>query len=121
VILADTSVWVDHLRNRDSVLSRLLLGGQIVMHPFIVGELSLGILKERDLVISALQYLPRVATATDEEVLRFIDACALPGAGIGYVDAHLLAAARLTPGTALWTRDKRLLTVAKGLGLAADA
>ncbi len=119
MILVDTSVWVDHLRKGDQALARLLFNGGVLAHPFIVGELSLGILRQRDLVLGALHDLPQATVATEEEVLRFIDENALPGSGIGYVDAHLLAATRLTPGATLWTRDKRLLEVAGNLTIAA--
>jgi predicted nucleic acid-binding protein len=119
VILVDTSVWVDHLRKGDQVLGRLLFAGRVLAHPFIVGELSLGVLRQREAVLGALMDLPQATIATEEEVFRFIEANGLPGSGIGYVDAHLLAATRLTPGAALWTRDKRLSEVAERLGLAA--
>jgi predicted nucleic acid-binding protein len=119
VILVDTSVWVDHLRKGDQVLGRLLFAGRVLAHPFIVGELSLGVLRQREAVLGALMDLPQATIATEEEVFRFIEANGLPGSGIGYVDAHLLAATRLTPGAAIWTRDKRLSEVAERLGLAA--
>ena len=119
MILVDTSVWVDHLRKGDQVLGRLLFAGRVRAHPFIVGELSLGVLTQREAVLGALMDLPQATIATEEEVFRFIEANGLPGSGIGYVDAHLLAATRLTPGAALWTRDKRLSEVAERLGLAA--
>jgi len=119
VILVDTSGWVDHLRKGDQVLGRLLFAGRVLAHPFIVGEQSLGVLRQREAVLSALMDLPQATIATEEEVFRFIEANGLPGSGIGYVDAHLLAATRLTPGAALWTRDKRLTEVAERLGLAA--
>ena len=118
MILVDTSVWVDHLRKGDQVLGRLLFAGRVLAHPFIVGELSLGVLRQREAVLGALMDLPQATIATEEEVFRFIEAKGLPGSGIGYVDAHLLAATRLTPGAALWTRDKRLSEVAERLGLA---
>ena len=118
MILVDTSVWVDHLRKGDQVLGRLLFAGRVLAHPFIVGELSLGVLRQREAVLGALMDLPQATIATEEEVFRFIEAIGLPGSSIGYVDAHLLAATRLTPGAALWTRDKRLSEVAERLGLA---
>ena len=118
MILVDTSVWVDHLRKGDQVLGRLLFAGRVLAHPFIVGELSLGVLRQREAVLGALMDLLQATIATVEEVFRFIEANGLPGSGIGYVDAHLLAATRLTPGAALWTRDKRLSEVAERLGLA---
>jgi predicted nucleic acid-binding protein len=116
VILVDTSVWVHHLRAKDNTLVALLDAGQVLGHPFVTGELALGNLRRRDLVIGSLQDLPQANNATDEEVLQFIYRHALPGTGIGYVDAHLLASTRLTAGAALWTRDKRLQAAAKKLG-----
>jgi predicted nucleic acid-binding protein len=118
VILVDTSVWVDHLRIGDKVLIALLGSGRVLMHPFVVGELALGHLRQRQAILGALLVLPRAAVATDQEVLHFTDRYALAGLGIGYVDAHLLSAARLTTGASLWTRDKRLLRVVERLGLA---
>jgi predicted nucleic acid-binding protein len=118
VILVDTSVWVDHLRARNKVLAGLLDAGMIVAHPFVIGELALGNLRQRDVVLAALSDLPPVRIATDAEVLHFIGGHELSGRGIGYVDVHLLAAARLTAGTTLWTNDKRLQAIAHQLGLA---
>jgi predicted nucleic acid-binding protein len=120
VILADTSVWVDHLRGGDATLAALLDSGRILAHPFVIGELALGSLKQRNLVLESLQDLPRAKVATDQEVLHFIGTEALFGLGVGYVDAHLLASVRLTDGATLWTRDKRLLDVANRMHLAAD-
>ena len=119
MILVDTSVWVDHLRAGDRTLVGLLDTGRVLSHAFVTGELALGDLRQRDLVLATLQDLPQASVATDREVLRFIGQHELFGLGIGYVDAHLLAAVRLTAGAALWTRDKRLLGVAERLGLAA--
>jgi predicted nucleic acid-binding protein len=119
VILVDTSIWTDHLRSGDELLSSLLDGMQVVMHPFIVGELAVGWLPNRDVVLASLRNLPQVTIATDEEVLQFVDRQRLYGLGIGYIDAHLLAATRLTPGTSLWTRDKRLHVAADQMALAA--
>lgn len=120
MILVDTSVWIDHLRSGDAALARLLNVGQVLVHPFIVGELALGNLAQRSAILSSLQDLPATRIATDAEVLGFIERHKLFGLGIGYVDAHLMAAVKLTPGTALWTRDKRLLAAAAKLKLAAS-
>lgn len=117
MILVDTSVWVHHLRAVDKALVRLLDIGTVLGHPFVIGELALGNLRQRDLVLSALRDLPQASLATNEEVLQFIDRYRLRGMGIGYVDAHLLASVRLTAGTALWTRDKRLQAAADKLSL----
>jgi predicted nucleic acid-binding protein len=118
VILVDTSVWVDHLRASDAMLVRWLDAGMVLAHPFVIGELALGNLGQREAVLSALSDLPRATSATDTEVLHFIDRHALFGRGIGCVDIHLLAAVRLTPGAHLWTRDRRLHGMALQLGLA---
>jgi predicted nucleic acid-binding protein len=119
VILVDTSVWVDHLRNGDKTLSDLLNAGKVLSHPFMIGELALGHLSQRDRILSALRDLPQTEVATPQEVLHFIEEQRLFGLGIGYVDVHLLAAVRLTAGASLWTRDRRLDGVAGRLGLAA--
>jgi len=117
MILVDTSIWIDHLRQRDERLSKLLNQGQVLAHPFVIGELALGSLQNRAAILGALQDLPQAPVATESEVLSFIKQNALYGIGIGYIDAHLLAAVRLSPGATLWTRDKRLLAAGTGLGL----
>lgn len=117
MILVDTSVWVDHLRGGDPVLGKFLERGHVLTHPFVIGEIALGTLRQRDRVLDALGNLPRVQMATDCEVLSFIAVNEVHGLGIGYVDAHLLAGVRLTPGTTLWTRDKRLHGVAERLNI----
>jgi hypothetical protein len=119
VILVDTSVWVEHLRLASAILTELLDHGEILGHPFVIGELALGNLRRRYPFLSDLRDLPQAIVADDDEVFRMIDRQALFGRGIGYVDAHLLAAARLTAGSKLWTRDRRLQSVAAQLGLAA--
>jgi predicted nucleic acid-binding protein len=117
MILVDTSVWIDHLRHGDVELTRLLNIGQVLTHRFVIGELALGSLQNRNTILSALQNLPQATVASNEEVLHFIESHALFETGIGYVDAHLLAAVCLSPGTLLWTRDKRLLAESARLGL----
>jgi predicted nucleic acid-binding protein len=119
VILVDTSVWVEHLQVGSEELTALLGGGEVLGHPFVIGELALGSLQERDAFLGDLHDLPQAVVASDEEVLRLINHQMLFGRGIGYVDAHLLAAVRLTAGSKLWTRDRRLQAVAAQLGLAA--
>jgi predicted nucleic acid-binding protein len=119
VILADTSIWADHLRADDTMLMALLDAGQILIHPFVIGEIALGHLRQRDLILLGLKKLPYAPRATDDEVLHLINSRGLMATGIGYVDAHLLAAVRLSPGVGLWTRDKRLHAVAERLGFAA--
>lgn len=117
MILVDTSLWIDHLRSGNDALATLLEGGAVLTHPWVVGELALGNLGGREEVLGLLLGLPQAAVATDEEVLRLVADEALYGLGIGYVDAQLLAASRLTSDTRLWTMDKRLGAVASRLGL----
>lgn len=119
MILVDTSVWIEHLRSASAILTELLGDGQVLVHPFVLGELALGSLRQRDVFLSDLRDLPQAIVASDGEVLSLIDRRTLFGRGIGYVDAHLLAAARLTAGSKLWTHDRRLQAVAAQLDLAA--
>jgi predicted nucleic acid-binding protein len=121
MILVDTSVWIDHLRTGNKPLMRLLNAQQVLTHPFVIGEVALGSIKQRDIVIGALSNLPRSQVAGDSEVLGFIDQQNLFGRGVGYIDVHLLAATRLTAGAALWTIDRKLHAVAADLGLAMKA
>jgi len=118
MILVDTSVWVDHLRAGDAALGERLNHSQVLIHPFVLGEIACGNLRSRDEVLRLLKALPQAIVASHEEVLFFIKRNALMGRGIGYVDAHLLAAAALGGSTQLWTRDKRLRSVAAALNLA---
>ena len=117
MILVDTSVWIDHLRVGDRALTALLDEGLVLAHPAVVGELALGRLSRRSEILGLLHGLPRAPVATDGEVLSMVESRRLFGLGIGYVDAHLVAAVLLTPDASLWTRDKRLEAVAARLGL----
>lgn len=119
MILVDTSIWIDHLRASDEQLVTLLNAGKVLAHPFVIGELALGNLVNRQAVLGALQELPQTKVATSIEVLQFINEKTLCGSGVGYTDAHLLAAVLLTPGSTLWTRDKRLRALASRLAVAA--
>ncbi|HHN65493.1 MAG TPA: PIN domain-containing protein [Nitrospirae bacterium] len=116
MILVDTSVWVNHLREGNSKLAELLEMGQVICHPFVIGELACGNLKNRKLILSLLSSLPSAVQAEHEEVLKFIEQHKLMGRGLGYVDIHLLASAMLT-GVPLWTFDKKLHKTACELGL----
>jgi predicted nucleic acid-binding protein len=118
LILVDTSVWVDHLRRGDARLASLLESASALIHPFIIGEIACGSLRERETVLELLQDLPMATVADSDEVLVFIERHRLHGKGIGYVDVHLLAAVALSEGATLWTRDKRLQSVSKALGCA---
>jgi hypothetical protein len=117
MILVDTSVWIDHLRLHNDRLARLLRAGEVFGHPFVTGELALGNLRNRGAILDALHNLPQAPVASASEVIEFIERNALHGIGIGYIDAHLLAAARLSPGTLIRTRDQRLLAAATRMGL----
>ncbi|MDX1346550.1 MAG: type II toxin-antitoxin system VapC family toxin [Sedimenticolaceae bacterium] len=118
MILVDTSIWVDHLRSGDDELVNMLNASLVCMHPFVLGELACGNLRQRTEILSLLKDLPGISVARDEEVLFYIERHELMGRGIGYIDAHLLAAVALEAGTRLWTRDKRLQKLAEGLGIA---
>ncbi len=118
MILVDTSIWIDHLRTGGELLAELLSAGRVLTHPFVIGELALGDMRQRGAILDALSNLPHAELATDAEVLSFINRQSLFGRGIGYVDVHLLASVRLTAGVQLWTRDNRLHSVAEQLGLA---
>jgi predicted nucleic acid-binding protein len=120
MILADTSVWVDHFRKRNTPLSQQLRKSNISIHPFVVTELLLGSLPDRLRTIASLDQLPMVKVAQMSEVRRMIEAHSLFQRGIGFVDAHLLASTFITPHTALWSRDKRLRGVAEALGIKAN-
>ena len=119
MILPDTSVWVDHLRAGDADLVDSLETGEVFIHPFIIGELACGQMKNRGEVIGLLRQLPTVPRATEDEALQFIETHGLMAKGIGYIDVHLLASVALSSGVRLWTRDRRLASVAAEIGLAA--
>lgn len=118
MILVDTSVWVDHLRRGDPGLVDLLERSAVVMHPFVVGGIACGSLRDRKALLELLQDLPPAVVATDDEVMQFIERQALHGKGIGYVDVHLLASVALIGGARLWTRDQKLRQAAAALGCA---
>jgi predicted nucleic acid-binding protein len=119
MILVDTSIWVDHLRRADPLMSSLLDEDSVLIHPFVFGEIAMGDLRPRDIILHWLSRLPELLPARDSEVLALVDDAGLFATGIGYVDAHLLAAVRLVPDTQLWTRDSKLLAIAERLSLAA--
>jgi len=117
LILADTSVWIDHLRSGSKDLSKILNDGNIVIHPFVVAELAFGSLRQRTRTLALLDLLPQVRTAQMSEVRHTIEACRLYSLGIGLTDAHLIASVFLNSAIFLWTRDKRLRKVAEGFGI----
>ncbi len=111
MILADTSIWIDHLRKNNDNLANALIENRVVCHPYIVGEISLGSLKGRGVVLNLLDGLPSLPVATPNEVRLLVETRKLYSCGIGYVDASLVASCLLVPGTRLWTRDRRLLAI----------
>ncbi len=116
MVLVDTSVWVSHLHKGDVGLEKLLNNGEVVCHPFIIGELACGNLKNRREILIHLQSLPKTISAEDDEVIEFIENHQLMGKGLGYIDIHLIAAAVLT-GVPLWTFDKTLDKISKKIGI----
>ena len=120
MILADTSVWVDHFRFGDEDLSDLLRSRSILMHPFVLAELALGSLTQRTKTLTLLEQLPSAKVAHLPEVRHMIEQRSLFTRGIGLIDAHLVASALIDPRATLWTRDKRLRSVAEEIGVHAD-
>ena len=119
MILADTSVWIDHLRSEDLYFASLLDRNEILIHPMVIGELACGNVSNRTEMFSDLRLLPQVPVATDDEVLFFIEYHQLMGRGIGYIDAHLLTSTTMaSPQAQLWTNDRRLMDLANELGVA---
>lgn len=120
MILADTSVWIDHLRWGNDELRKQLDDGQIVIHPFIIAELALGSLEKRTQTLALLDLLPQAQVAQLSEVRLAIEARRLYNLGIGLTDAHLIASILINPPTLLWTKDKRLRKAAEAFGIHAD-
>lgn len=116
MILVDTSVWIDHLRRGNPALGELLLQDSVVTHPLVVGELSLGNISRRKEFLELVRSLRFVREATHEEVSAFIERNRLWSRGVGYSDVHLLSSA-LLDSIPLWTLDKRLAEIARGLGV----
>ncbi len=120
MILADTTVWIDHFRSENARMRRQLDKRNILIHPYIVAELALGSLRERAKTLAWLDRLPRVPVAQLSEVRQVIETRSLYSRGIGLTDAHLIASCLIHPPTRLWTNDKRLSEIAETLGIAAD-
>ena len=116
MVLADTSVWIEHFRGRETGLAGPLAEGLLLMHPFVIGELACENLKDRPLVLSHLKSLPLAKVATHNEALKFLDRHKAWGQGLGWIDVHLLASALLSD-CGFWTLDKRLALAAADLGL----
>ena len=108
MILVDTSIWIDRLRRSDNALLELLDARQVLAHPFVIGELAAGSIKNQEAFLDLLGDLPQALLAEDREVLRYIKSFDLHGMGVGYLDFHLFVSCRLTAGASLWSRDRRL-------------
>jgi predicted nucleic acid-binding protein len=120
LILADTSVWIDHLRSGSKEMRRHLDQGQIVIHPFIIAELALGALRDRTKTLALLDLLPQMRVSRLDELRLLIEARRLYNLGIGLTDAHLIASVFIDAPTLLWTRDQRLRRVAENFGIHAS-
>ena len=116
MVLVDTSVWVDHLRQNVPQLGDLLEAGEVTTHPFVIGELACGNLANRGEILALLSALPLVQIVTHSEAMHVVDTNSLHGRGMGWVDVHLLASARLSR-VSIWTRDRRLQAASKALGI----
>jgi predicted nucleic acid-binding protein len=119
MILADTCIWADHIDRSDADLMALLETGEVMMHPFVIGEIMLGNLVERQKWYRLLICLPEFLPVRHIDVMTLVETGALFGSGIGYVDAHLCASVLTMPGATLWTRDKRLHRATDRLSIAA--
>lgn len=120
MILADSSVWIEHLRAGNESMAEALDLGEVLMHPFVFGELACGNLARRPNMLRDFSKLPFATVAAHSEVLEFIERYSLMGKGVGYIDVHLLASAAISDGTRIWSRDKRLMYIAEKLDLAFD-
>jgi len=116
VILVDTSIWVNHLRRHDAVLAAHLEAGEVLCHPYVIGEIGLGLLKQRQKVLELLAALPSASVVSHDEAMAFVEQRSLAGRGIGWVDIHLAASAVVSRAK-LWTADRRLAAVARVLRL----
>jgi predicted nucleic acid-binding protein len=118
MILADTSVWIEHFRHGLPVLAQRLVASEIACHPVVLGELAAGNLHQRARTLALLQRLPRVAECTSQETLDFLESHSLHGRGLGWSDLQILAAAHAAR-LLLWTLDRRLAEAASSVGLRA--
>jgi len=117
MILADTSVWISHLRSGVPALAELLEDALVLVHPMVIGELAVGSLGARREILSLLGNLPSPAIAQHHEVLTFVEDRRLHGRGLGWVGVHLLASTLISTEARLWTEDRRLATAAHELGI----
>lgn len=119
MILVDTSVWIDHFCNGEPNLVELLGTTQVVIHPFVIGEIACGNLRQRGEILGLLNRLPQAPVASQDEALYFLENYQLMGKGVGFIDVHLLASTRLMNAALIWTRDKQLQSMAAQLDLSA--
>jgi predicted nucleic acid-binding protein len=119
VILVDSSVWIDHIAAPEPQLLSLLNNGDAISHPLVIGEIALGHIRNRSVILGQLDKIVQAVVASDAEVRELIERRKLHGKGIGYIDAHLLASAMLTPKCFLWTRDRHLRVIADAIGVSA--
>ena len=119
VILVDTSVWINHLRTHSKLLTQLLDLEQVLVHPFVIGEIACGNLTNRKEIISLLLSLPSAPKADDDEVLFFVEQHNLMGCGLGLVDVHLLTSAMIEAAR-IWTADRSLALAARKLSIEFD-
>ncbi|MEK7343844.1 MAG: type II toxin-antitoxin system VapC family toxin [Pseudomonadota bacterium] len=117
MILADTSIWVDHLRGMPTILQALLDDGEVLTHPFVIGEIAMGNIQPRASILQTFNRLPQAKAASHDEVMHLVEVERLYGLGVGYIDVHLLASTMLTPDAQFWTRDRRLFDAAVRLGI----
>ncbi|WP_337271445.1 type II toxin-antitoxin system VapC family toxin [Oryzifoliimicrobium ureilyticus] len=118
MILVDSSIWIDHFRHGDAELTKIIEDDRLLCHPFVVGELALGSLRDRSAVIAFLEAQREATVATHAEVMTVVDRYSIFSIGIGYTDAHLLTSTLLDRRSSLWTRDKRLAAAAHKVGVA---
>ncbi len=116
MILVDSSIWIDHLRASQPELTQMLAQGEVLCHPFVIGELACGHLRRRAALLEQLDALPLAPVATHDEALATVHRHALYGSGIGWADVHLLSSTLLASPALLWTRDKRLALAAAKVG-----
>lgn len=119
MLLVDSSVWIDHFRDPDPTLTAYLGSESVLCHSFVLGELAMGSLRDRTRTIAMLEELPIPNEPGHDEVMALVENERLFSRGLSWIDAHLLASTLITPGSRLWTRDKRLMEAARELKVAA--
>ena len=119
MLLVDSSVWIDHLRVADPALVRYLGEENVLCHAFVVGEVAMGSIRDRERTVARLNRLPIANEARHSEVMLLVEQERLFSRGLSWIDAHLLASTLITPGARLWTRDRRLHDAADQLAIAA--